>query len=471
MMTARPPWCPLVILCALVAVGVSPAVAQDRFRTRVLLGAPAELDVDLEYHDPGELDRRLGGSAVLPIWVSATNVSGRPLSLSYADLRLDLGADGAGSATSIAPMDAGAARARLIRDGRYGPLVRLLGRGDRIVGEPFSPRFADGDLGPGQSRRGYVFFLRPEGVAFTGFMALGTAGRAAELLSTAAIDVPEPIATRGGPADAVQSMINALGPVLFGRPFGRSYAVLFGVAQYRSKRDLEMVRRDLANLTTYLTRQGFEPVVVKADAEVTVDTLKNIQRHFGGKLRAEDRLLVYYAGHGARLADRGYLVLSDSGDTVDPRTAVPMDQFVAWTRGLPVKHLLLILDACYSGSAVPGTTREEVLLGSIDWTDQKVLYQLASGAGKYVLMAGTEGQKAHEDKRWDGGLFTRALLRTLEARPSDGGRLITTHELYAAAKRFVIGEVAKHGLTPQLPVFKDISEPSQGEFVFVRPAR
>jgi hypothetical protein len=116
----------LVIVCAIAAVGVSPAVAQDRFRTRVLLGAPVELDVDLEYHDPGELDRRLGGSAVLPIWVSATNVSGRLLSLDYADLRLDLGAGGAGSAASIAPMDAAAARERLIRDGRYDPLVLLL---------------------------------------------------------------------------------------------------------------------------------------------------------------------------------------------------------------------------------------------------------------------------------------------------------------------------------------------------------
>jgi hypothetical protein len=53
--------------------------------------------------------------------------------------------------------------------------------------------------------------------------------------------------------------------------------VLFGVAQYRSKRDLEMVTRDLANLKTYLTRQGFEPVVGKADAEVTVDPYRALR--------------------------------------------------------------------------------------------------------------------------------------------------------------------------------------------------
>ena len=467
--------CASVSLILLLVVA-APARAQGLFKMTVKLGAPTELDINVEYRDPGELDRRLQGSRVIPMWLDITNLSNRTVPFSYRDIRLDLGTNN--GQTPLAPIDADEARDRLIRDGAYKTLAGLLGSRDRITGEPFRPRLADDDLKPGQSKRGYVFFLRREGMPFTGFMAVGTAAHAPQLLPTASVDVSPAPATRsiGGAAAAVQAVIvdeakrakKTVTDLVYPPPFGQSYAILFGIYNYDSKRPLEGVERDLTNMKAFLQSQGFASVVIKANRDVTADTLRNIQRHFGGKLTKDDRLLVYYAGHGALVANRGYIVLAASGDTLNPTTSVPMDEFVFWMRALNVKHLLVVLDACYSGAAVPGNTRDADLFATLDRNDYDRLYQLASSNSKFVLMAGTDMQRANEDKT--GGLFTRALLLAFKERPrAADGQLVTGNELYSKAKRIVVDEVRTRKLPEQVPVLKDVGiGPSTGEFVFVR---
>ena len=454
------------------------ADAQALMKMDIKLGVPPEFDVDVEYHDPGQLDPRLQGARVLPISLAVTNVSNRTLRFDYKDVRLDLGAAGR-EQTPLAPIDADDARRLLIQNGAFNAFARLFASRDRIVGEPFQRRLPDGELAPRQSKSGYVFFLRRDGVPFTGFMAVGTVAHGSELLPTATVDVHPAPTTRsvGTAAAAVQAVIaktaqrvgQTIDELVYPMPFGQSYAILFGISNYDSKTPLPGVERDLANMKAFLEAQGFALVLIKANRDVTADTLRNVQRHFDGKLKKQDRLLVYYAGHGARVADRGYIVLATSGDTLNPKTSIPMDEFVAWMRGLDVKHLLVILDACYSGAAVPGATRAADLFAKLDRTDYDRLYQLASQTGKYVLMAGTDTQRANEDQT--GGLFTHALLTALKERPrASDGQLITTNELYSRAKRIVVDEVRTRRLAEQVPVMKDIGlGASTGEFVFVRP--
>jgi len=465
-------------LIVLLAIGfAAPADAQPLLKMKVTLGTPAEFDVDVEYHDPGELDQRLQRSRVLPIWLAVTNVSTRKLSFDYKDVRLDLGT--AGGQTPLTPIDADQARVLLIREGAFNAFARLLAGADRITGEPFQRRLPDGELEPKRSKRGYVFFLRRPGVPFTGFMAVGTVAHGSELLTTGTVDVHPATTTRsaGTAAAAVQAVIvreaqrvnKTVTDLVYPMPFGQSYAILFGISSYESKQPLPGVERDVANMKAFLESQGFAMVLIKANRDVSADTLRNIQRHFSGRLQRNDRLLVYYAGHGALVANRGYVVLAASGDTLDPKTSIPMDEFVSWMRGLDVKHLLVILDACYSGAAVPDATRADGLFEKLNRADYDRLYQLASSRAKYVLMAGTDMQRANEDAA--GGLFTRALLTALKERPRESdGQLITTNELYSKAKRIVLDEVRTRRLPEQVPVLKDVGVgASTGEFVFVRP--
>ena len=96
-------------LIAVLAIGLAASAdAQPLLKMKVKLGTPTEFEVDVEYHDPGELDERLHRSRVLPVWLAVTNVSKQKLPFDYKDVRLDLGT--AGGQTPLAPVDADEAR-------------------------------------------------------------------------------------------------------------------------------------------------------------------------------------------------------------------------------------------------------------------------------------------------------------------------------------------------------------------------
>ena len=478
---------------ALVALAPASADAQERFRMRVTLGIPPEFDVDLQYFDPSDLFARVKGSRVMPFWVSARNVLGRDAVLEYGDFALGLG--NAGTVITLNPVDPAAARAELNKDAHLGRLLgALTDQGGEWGTDPFRMIFRGGRVRPGKEASGWVFFRRPEGVSFTGVMEFGTTRHARELLTTGSVNVSiAPPATRSGStiqdrvADAINGAIDAGQAILHGeKPFGKSYAVLFGISDYNYRNNLGGAAQDVRNLSTALQEQGFDKVVVVVNRDVTADTLRNIQRHFmdRGRLQPDDRLLVYYAGHGDRnpTGDTGYIVLSESNPTSrSSGTEVSMAEFMSWMRALPVKHLLVILDACYSGLAIGGRTRGDG--PSLDATNRQELYLLSSRSGRFVMTAGDETQRAHEDvKRWGGGLFTQGILRAIRTRdvgrPND--RLVTTFELFARAKQFVIEQVKRYGLSLQSPLLHDLGESlaagaaigkpslvSRGEFVFV----
>lgn len=478
------------VLCVTVALGVltgADAGAQDipPMKARVLVGAAGEFDADLQYYDPSDLFLRVKDAQVLPFWVSAKNASQQAALISPRAFTLRVGNGKA--VTPLAAMDAAAAEDALKKAANLGPLLRVLAaQGSEYGANPLRRAFREETVPPGRTVSGWIYFPRPPGLDFNGFMEFVSTGRRPSLLPTAsvAISVP-PKGTRAGPRlpDAVVNAINTVSDIgtqiMYGSPpFERSVAVLFGISEYDSRNDT-WAHRDLENMFQALTAQGFEPVIKVANRSVTADTLRNIQGHFKEALLPDDRLLVYYSGHGERSpkGDTGYIVLADSNPGAPSRkTEVSMTEFMSWMRSLPVKHLLVILDACYSGLAIGGRSKGPgpVLVG----LDRQRLYELSSRSGRFVMTAGDDTQLAHEDRRWDGGLFTRGLLRALAARDASrpGNGLVTTFDLFARAKQYVGEQVRAHRLSPQAPLIQDLGEApstgspmlvSRGEFVFV----
>ena len=77
------------------------------------------------------------------------------------------------------------------------------------------------------------------------------------------------------------------------------------------------------------------------------------------EIEADDRLLVYFAGHGIALEGNdgpaGYLVPQDAS-AQDKNSFLAMSDFNCWLDKLPCRHLLLILDCCFAG-AIGGRAR------------------------------------------------------------------------------------------------------------------
>jgi len=217
------------------------------------------------------------------------------------------------------------------------------------------------------------------------------------------------------------------------------------------------------------------------DEKLTLASVRSPQEYFAAKINPDDRLLVYFAGHGVPREEggrhRGYLALINApASGVSPGDAIAMDDFVAWTRRISAKHLLVLLDACFSGLAVRGfDIKLEVRSGGSEppppsQPDPGKLYRLSMQPGRYLLMAGNETQQAIASSTWTGGLFTHGVLQGLGGLADtqrDG--FVTTRELYPWLRDYVEAQAASAGKT-LTPLIKDlgIDGTSQGEFVFTR---
>jgi Caspase domain len=452
---------------------------QAQIRMSIHLGSANELAIDAEYHDPSDIDTRLGRTRIIPMWLTVKNASLKPVLLSYQELRLDLGS--ASSATPLSPIEGGAARSMLRRDGHYNGLLRFLGsQASDYERDPFSRVLPGGSLGPGKTKSGYVFFLRPDAVSFTGFMALGTASLKPEILATNTYEVRAP-ETESASLWSVAWLKNQWDRIVYGAPpFHKSYALLLGVSDYKHMKKLSLVNDDLNKMQNFLLSRGFHVVRVQNE-KLTVANVRSPQDYFADRITPDDRLLVYFAGHGVhrveRGRERGYLALINapaSGD-VSPGDAIAMDDFVAWTRRISAKHLLVLLDACFSGLAVRGFDVQLETRGVSGpkppgQPDPTTLYRLSMQPGRYLLMAGNENQEAIASSAWTGGLFTHGVLQGLGGLADtqrDG--FVTTRELYPWLREFVEAQAATAGRT-LTPLIKDLGPDgtSQGEFVFTR---
>jgi hypothetical protein len=457
---------------ALALILGSDAAAQQVWKNTAELGTPAALRLELEYQEPADLFSRLEGSLVFPLLVTARNISMQPLELKVADLQLDLGND-AGPVTRLHPVDAKVAIDMIESDVQMGRILRgILRQGNNLARNPYRWSLNDLRLAPDESKQGYVFFVRPAGFRFDGFMAISTTIHQPEVVATAAVDVET--RTRGtGIAD---NFLKAIGTTIddarYGRPFGKSFALLFGVSKYANADQLPGAAQDLARMQTFLVKQGFDQVVGLPNEKVTPQTLRNVQAHFRNRLGPEDRLLVYYVGHGEHPRDGGdaYLLLTEG-------TRVPMRSFITWMRDLRVKHLLVLLDTCYSGEALGSRTRG--VLDGLDGLTRERLYAVANEGGRFVITAGGAKERVHEHRRWNGGLFTEGLLRALNSSTARKLGVVTTYQMFADLRKFVQDEVMKYRLTSQTPLIEDLgvaasggrTSVSGGEFVFVTASR
>ena len=60
---------------ALLLAGVLPSHGQTAFEMKVYLGPGNELEVDAQYRDPADIDRRLSGSRIIPMRLAVRNRS------------------------------------------------------------------------------------------------------------------------------------------------------------------------------------------------------------------------------------------------------------------------------------------------------------------------------------------------------------------------------------------------------------
>jgi hypothetical protein len=196
------------------------------------------------------------------------------------------------------------------------------------------------------------------------------------------------------------------------------------------------------------------------DAEATKDKILRAYLRFAAEdIDIDERLLIFYAGHGhTRTGSRGeigYLVPFDA-DLSDLSTLIRWDDLTRNAELIRAKHIFFIMDACYGGLALtrnlqPGSTR--------------FLKDMMLRHSRQVLTAG----KADEVVADAGGplpnhsVFTGHLIEGLRGNAATTEGVITASGLMA----YVYGRVANDMNSNQTPHYGYFD--GDGDFIMRAP--
>jgi len=266
---------------------------------------------------------------------------------------------------------------------------------------------------------------------------------------------------RAAPDDGIAAA--AAGDTLY----RESYALVIGIDKYARWPGLHHAVLDgKAMEQALVTRFGFKPENVTAlyDGDAT---RANILRTLNDKLtdskrvKRDDRVLVFFAGHGStrKLAsgrDVGYIIPVDASLDDLAADAISMPQLQEVAEALSAKHVLFMVDACYSGL---GLTRGGGPRGS-----KNFLSDNARRIGRQMITAGGADQQVADDGPGGHSVFTWTVLQALSGKADlNGDGVITSTEL-AAYVAPAVSAIAR-----QTPAFGSLPGSEGGEFVFALP--
>ncbi|MBS4096185.1 MAG: polysaccharide deacetylase family protein [Sulfuricella sp.] len=246
--------------------------------------------------------------------------------------------------------------------------------------------------------------------------------------------------------------------------YSDSWAIVVGIDDYAKWPKLHYAVRDARAIRdTLIQKFGFaaEHIVTLENQDATrtgiLSAFHDKLGHSG--MKKNDRLLVFFAGHGATRQlssgrDLGYIVPVDSDPNQIATDAIPMTELQNIAESVTAKHALFVMDACYSGL---GLTRGA--------TNGNFLRDNAKRLGRQMLTAGGADQLVADGGPNGHSVFTWALLQGLAGKGDlNGDGLITATELAA----YVAPAVA--AASHQTPAFGSLPGSEGGDFIFELPA-
>jgi hypothetical protein len=136
-------------------------------------------------------------------------------------------------------------------------------------------------------------------------------------------------------------------------PFHQHHAFIIGIDHYQHLSPLRTAVADARRLEEVLTTQQHFRVHPPLLDATGADIRALLQTTLPQEVGPDDRVLFYFAGHGIPAdgedGPEGYLVPVDA-DGADLSTFIPMADLQRALNQLPCRHLLLILDCCFSGA-------------------------------------------------------------------------------------------------------------------------
>jgi peptidoglycan/xylan/chitin deacetylase (PgdA/CDA1 family)/uncharacterized caspase-like protein len=246
-------------------------------------------------------------------------------------------------------------------------------------------------------------------------------------------------------------------------PYRESWAAIVGIDDYTNWQKLQYAVHDALGVKdTLIQKYGFKPdhVFTLLDGQATRQNILSLlgDKLGGAQVQHEDRVFVFFAGHGAtrKLAsgrELGYIVPVDADLADLEGSAISMTNFQDISEAIPAKHVLFVMDSCYSGLAL---TR-----GGMPAFSQNYLNEISRREARQMFTAGGADQQVADNGPNGHSVFTWTMLQGLDGRADlNGDGVITASELAA----YVAPAVS--ALSHQTPAFGNLPGTEGGDFIF-----
>ncbi|MBN1122816.1 MAG: caspase family protein [Anaerolineae bacterium] len=247
--------------------------------------------------------------------------------------------------------------------------------------------------------------------------------------------------------------------------YRHSWAIIIGIDQYQDPtiRPLDTAVKGSRAVAALLRDElGFESERIIILTNETA-TQRAIRRAFSDplgnseKVGRDDRVIIYFGGHGLTYDTAEGLIGCIAPYDIEGSywdTAISMDELTRLANRSHAKHVLFLIDACFSGYA----TVREVGRGA-----QRQVSDYLTRSVRQVISAGTRDQAVSD--LWGPGqhsLFTGFLLQALHgAMPAPGGILRAFH-----LAGYLQDQVGQHSYSRQTPQYAALMGSQGGDFVF-----
>lgn len=242
-----------------------------------------------------------------------------------------------------------------------------------------------------------------------------------------------------------------------------SRALVIGINKYENASPLQYAVNDAQEISeTLVSELGFDKnnIICLTDEKATkANILKSYFRFSKDDVEIDDRLFVFFAGHGHTIqgvrGEVGFLVPYDA-NMEDYSTFIRWDELTKNAELIRAKHILFVMDACYGGLAV----HRDLKSGS-----SRFLRDMYQRLSRQVITAG----KANEAVADAGGplpnhsIFTGHFIEGVRGKAKNEHGVITASGIMA----YVYSKVSNDINSKQTPHYGQFD--GDGDFIISAP--
>jgi Caspase domain len=208
---------------------------------------------------------------------------------------------------------------------------------------------------------------------------------------------------------------------------GTNHLFAIGINAYEHFMPLSNARKDIEDISKVLVENYYfetQNIRLLCDEEATKDNIIDELDDLRKKVKSDDRLLIYYSGHGFTDEDRGFWIpVNAKRDKVSSYLANAEVRDII--QSIKARHILLISDSCFSASLLVRDASRDINGAFTEWERNPSRWVFISGKG--VVSDGKAGTNSP---------FAASILNQLRQNDDDALNIVRLADRVTQEVRF-----------------------------------